>query len=375
MVLIKRFSIFMMLFFSCLMLLSCESRPVKEVVNTGTEYNNRGFVSLEKLYSIDVTTLISIPRGVSVIDYCSIIDFDENNNMYLLDTGDNLITVFNESGKMIHTFGGTGQGPGEFIRSNGLIVNDEKIYVFEFTQNYKVVNLSGEYITRQNIPWINRLKVDLIDNAFYVFEAKVDKSFTDLEFVLSVKGENFSERRKLLKRKYPFGLKGPSYEFIFANWVLFSKSGEFYFPDDFFNKFSITKYDSAGKPLLRFGREYKVQPYSEEAKNKFFRMYGDKGLDEKKFPVSPPVVRNMILDDRNYLWVISGETYEDNRNLHFQNTIDIFDENGIWLYSFHPEFKSKSFIHNDGKLYVVSPIGEQTDEQFIDVYKIHYMSD
>ena len=372
----KIYSITIFLILICLIYFNCKNHPLNEVISTTPKFSETNFLSLEKINSIDISTLSLTGGGEIATNYSNFIDFDKNNNMYVLDTGDNTITVFNIRGEIVKTLGRTGQGPNEFYRSNKLIVDDEKIYVFEFKTDYKIVNLEGEYITKQYIPWINRLQMDIIGDVFYVFEGRTDRNFTKLDLVLSIKSMDFLQSRDIFKYKYPPGLKGSNYEFLFSNWILITKSGEFYFPVDILNRYSITKYDKEGKPLLIFGRKYEIKEYSEDAKNRFNRIYKNMEPDlSLECPVSPPVVRKMILDDHGYIWIISGETYEDNRNPDFENTIDIFNQDGIWLYSFNSKLIAKNVIYNDGKLFVVSPIDEKTYEQFINVYKIKYLND
>ena len=91
-----------------------------------------------------------------------------------------------------------------------------------------------------------------------------------------------------------------------------------------------------------------------------------------EFPQSPPIVRYMFQDNRKNIWVISGETFEDNRNPDYENTIDIFDKEGEWLYSFKSKFLSRYCLYNDGKIYRVLPINLDTYDQYIEVYEIKY---
>ena len=367
--------IVMLLLIVCFIFFFCKNNNLNEVINISPKFSKNNLISLEKLYSIDITTFSITQHGELATDYSRFIDFDKNNNMYILDPGDNTITVINESGKIVNTFGGNGKAPNEFYRANTLIIDDDKIYVFEFAHDYKVVNLEGEYITTKYIPWTNRLKIDIIDNLFYVLEGRTDRTFTDLDLVLCVKSMDFKNNKELFKYKFSPGFKGPNYEFIFDNWILLTNNGEFFFPEDNLNKYSIAKYDKKGKPLFKFGRKYNIKKYSKKAKNRFMKIYVDKfNTDESRFPVSPPVVRKMISDDHGYLWVIVGETYEDNRDPNFENTIDIFDQNGIWLYSFKSKYITKNILFNDGKVYVVTPIDEKTYMQFINVYKVDYLN-
>jgi len=82
----------------------------------------------------------------------------------------------------------------------------------------------------------------------------------------------------------------------------------------------------------------------------------------------------MFQDNRKNLWVISGETYEDNRNPNYENTIDIFNKKGEWLYSFKSKFISRYCFFNNWKIYRVLPIDLDTYDQIIEVYEIKYLS-
>ena len=73
------------------------------------------------------------------------------------------------------------------------------------------------------------------------------------------------------------------------------------------------------------------------------------------FPSSPPIVRYMFQDNKKNLWVVSGEAFEDNRNPDFENTIDIFDRKGEWLYSYKSKSLSRYCLYNNGKIYPTKP--------------------
>lgn len=356
----------------CMVTLNCQQEKIKKVNNISPKFQNEKFVSLEKLYSIDVTDISMIGAGHRELPYERLIDFDNNDNMYILDTIENNIVVFDNAGKRIKTLGRAGQGPEEFNQPYSMLIKEEKIYVFQSDNTYKIVNLEGEYIITQTMPWLNFFTINLIKNEFYLFEGKVEKSFTILKFVLSIRDKNFSNDRDIFTQKYSKGFKGPNYDFFWSNWILITDTGEFYFPENNFDKYLIVKYNKKGKPLLKFGRDYKIVPYSQKAEKRFNRLQEEKKREREKLPKSPPIVRRMFQDEYGYIWIISGETYLDNRDRNFENTIDIFSEEGIWLYSFKTKRIGRQLVYNDGKIYVISPIDEETYEQYIDVYNINY---
>ena len=347
-------------------------RDIKKVIASAPKFAGQNYVGLKKLYSINVTEIGIFNKQISN-DYESSIDFDDNENLYILDSFENSISVFDANGRLARKFGKTGQGPTEFQNASRLIIQNEKAYVFQWLLSYKIVNLKGEYISQQNIFFENPLKIRRVGDHFIVFSGKTEPTFTRLEFLITIVDDSFSKLKEVYRREYPPGLKGPNYNFNWAYWLLILKNGEFYFPEDNFGPYSIVKYDRDGRPKLIFGRAYDKRNYSKEAKERFHSLYAKEiKRGERVFPPSPPVIRNMFLDSRDHIWVISGETGEDNGIPGYENTVDIFSGNGEWLCSFKTNLISKHCFYNDEKIYSVSPIDPDSYEQFIDVCQILY---
>ena len=352
---------------------SCKSNgDFVKVSNSSPKYADKKYVDLERLYSLDVTR-ISMFGKESNPDFERVIDFDKNNNIYILDVFESTISTFDEDGKFLKTFGRAGQGPDEFIRPWVLIIRKDQIYVFHGFFEYKIVSLEGEYLSSGRIHIENPLTYKIIDDDFYVFRAQLDRTLTKMEFILlRIEGDDFSKSTEIFKYDYPPGFSGLSYDNIW-NWLFISKKGEFYFPEDNLSKYSITKYDKDGQPDLIFSRKYDHKEYSKAAKDRFYALY-EKQIQkgDLELPQSPPVVRKMFQDKRKNIWVISGETYEDNLNPDHENTIDIFNEKGEWLYTFKSKYLSRNCLYNDGKIYRVLPVNLETFDQYIEVYTIKY---
>lgn len=353
---------------------SCNSdNDIVKVSNPSPKFVDKKYVDLEKLYSIDVTHINMFSKKSSR-GFGRVIDFDKNNNMYILDEYESTISVFNENGESVKSFGREGQGPEEFSRPNQFFIKKDNIYVYQGFHEIKIVNLEGEYISSHLIHIENQLKYYAIGDSFYLFSAKLDRTFTKLKFILRIfEDDQFSKSKEIFNYHYPPGFEGPNYDFTWYNWLLISNNGEFYFPDNNVRKYSIIKYNKEGEPKLIFGRKYNTKEYSKEAKDRFYSIYEQQiKKGDKKFPLSPPVVRKMFQDNKKNIWVISGETYEDNRNSDYENTIDIFNKKGAWLYSFKSKLLSRYCLYNDGRIYRILPINIDTYDQYIEVYKIKY---
>ncbi len=82
----------------------------------------------------------SLPEGVAV---------DKDGNVYVTDTMNNRVEIFDADGKFISTFGKNGDGPGYFARPKGIAVDsDGHIWVADTVQNrLQVFNREGQLLT------------------------------------------------------------------------------------------------------------------------------------------------------------------------------------------------------------------------------------
>lgn len=354
----------------CFFYISCESNKLNENITrklSAFPIKHGKYVDLKEIYDIDITQISMFGKEY---DFRRFVDFDKNNNLYILDGYEGTIYVFDEGGKLKGKFGKRGQGPNEFNNANGMVIKDDKIYVFQGFHELKILNLEGEYISKKTVNIENRLRVEGVGENFYLIRGKTDHTFTKLELIMSIENEFFSGGKELFRYNYPLGLSGPPC----WEWMLILDNGEFYFPEDNFKKYSIIKYNQSGKPMLIFGREFKIEKYSREARDLFYSTY-KKAIErgDLKFFETPPIIRMIFQDERKNIWVVSGEVYEDNLIQDYKNSIDIFNEKGDWLYSFNSKKISKNCFYNDDKIYKVLPLNLDNFTQLIKVYRINYI--
>lgn len=350
--------------------LSCgkDEKRINEVINKFPAYREKKYIDINKLYDIDVTQINIFSKEY---EFSKFIDFDRDHNMYILDSYNGTIWVFDtKNGKVIKKFGRTGQGPNEFEDANRLIIKDDKLFVFQGFFGLKILSLDGNYISQQTITLENPLKIRSVGDKFYLLLGKTDPTFTELELILKEVDEGFSGGKEIWKYKCPLGLKGP----IYWEWLYINQKGEFYYPKENLDKFLISKYDKDGHEILRFGREYKVSGYSQKAKEEI-RSYFKKAIENGQMIMlnSPPIVRNMFEDLKGNIWVVSGETFEDNLLPEYENIVDIFDKSGKWLYNFTTKLISKNSFFNNGKIFRLLPINPETYAQLMEVYEVKYL--
>ena len=75
------------------------------------------------------------------------IDFDTQGNIYVVDWRKCQVLVFSEDGQYLRHFGREGQGKGELNGTNGLCVSGDCVYVAEWSNNrVSVFNTSGQFV-------------------------------------------------------------------------------------------------------------------------------------------------------------------------------------------------------------------------------------
>jgi hypothetical protein len=125
------------LFFSgiiiVLMLISCSSEKENlfpsATPNTSSEENveiishtSEGLWGEDKQISLEEELIIGKEYGSDeeMFGYIRIIAFDSEDNIYVVDSYELTIKVFDKQGKFINSFGGEGSGPGEFITTDDI---------------------------------------------------------------------------------------------------------------------------------------------------------------------------------------------------------------------------------------------------------------
>lgn len=355
---------------STIIMTGCNKKEGYSITNNSiNNIKNNGFIHFNKLFNIDVTD-ISIFDKTNNFKYFTC--FDDKDNIYIADSFKSKIYKFDKNGLLIKSFGRPGQGPEEFYRISTILVDGDMLRIFEFGGTIKNVSLDGRYISSNRIFIQNRLGVKKIKNNYFIMAGETDKEFRKLKIKIYTTDKNMLKLNNIIEYDHKPGLRS-TYEFNFFDWLLITDRSELYYPENNLEKYSINKYNNKGEILKKINREYQINRYSKDAENRFKSMY-KKEIENKliEFPKNPPVITDIFQDSNDNIWVLVGETYEDNRNKEFDNLIDIFDDNGELIYSFKSKILSKNCIYNNGKIYRISPMDENVLKQYIDVYEIEY---
>ena len=193
------------------------------------------------------------------------IDFDSHNRLYIMDSWAAAISVFDEGGRFLRSFGRKGQGPGEFENPSMLFIKNDRIHVPQsLGLEFKIVDLEGRFLSILRIqkPIENPFRFFVEGDDLYVFSGKLDSSFTRLDFVLRRFERGRWELEKiLLTSPYSPGFNmGKGFVEIVYPSVL--SDGRVVFPEDAARRYSLVEYDPTGSPRRAFGRAYQSRARS-----------------------------------------------------------------------------------------------------------------
>ena len=131
------------------------------------------------------------------------IEVDKNQSLiYIADTGNNRIVVFDFQGKFKNSFGTQGQGPGEFDRPTGLfILEDSRIAVADY-ENLRIQIFGRNGVLSEIINTVNIRVADLIfvNDKFYTISSygvsgyrlsRTEDKFQPLVTILDKEGNEF----------------------------------------------------------------------------------------------------------------------------------------------------------------------------------------
>ena len=342
---------------------------IPHITNHSPQFESAQFVELKKMYSIPAYG--ETENGETYeISFITAMDVDEDENLYILGSREGTITVFDKNGKHLRTFGGQGQGPKELTNAGIFIYEDGLLYIVEGFSGLKIWDKYGEYVNNLKVPRTNYTVLLKSDNWYFTaanFIPDINNPNWILKFNRYSKDMlNFTE---ILSQEY-----NRYNDLFFGTFSAFSvdTSSNFYFLEDQ-SDYTMIKYNESGEPLLSFSRDYDTIRYSQEAVDKYSNMFSAalESGDISALPDYPQTIRKSLIDSHGYIWIVSGETAQDNNNPDFQSTVDIFDTEGKWLQSFKSTAVTLRSIFRNDRLYSPSLYNDRV-EQFIDVFEIIY---
>jgi len=303
---------------------------------------------------------------------------DEKENIYINDTDDMTVKVFDKNGQFKHSIGGKGQGPGEFqnVKHMAILPDGGLLTLDTRAGRTSVFDDHGEF--RKSHHWRNILSfVYLATNSSYltretirgeksqVFIKKFDFSGKELRSF----GE-FTQSESKLVREAGITMKlilPHTPHSIFAG----DQKRQLLF-HCFNNQYTIDVYDKSGKLIRKIHRTYEPIPSTDEDAEEFYKIFENapnplflKIAKKIDLPKIKTIANRMIVDNRGNLWMETSEMKKENEIDYV--AYDVFNRDGyydskIWL-DRSPDLFAK------GKMYKMET-EEETGFRFLKRYRV-----
>ncbi len=254
---------------------------------------------------------------------------DSHDNIYVLDSGNFRIQVFNPDGKYLRTIGRRGQGPGEFSNF---------IYNFDISEKDYLYVRSGEFITRFTSDGQYDARISIPFGLWVFF---VDSKENFYGKIIEWHGETQNDRRIIarlnsegkIEKEYFHKWRGRDefsgdLQFFRTNdgKLIYGWSMEHLFYINHDGKDKLIEVVSAIPPLP-MPEAYKKR-FKEQQKSFTTR------LRNAPIPEYHVFINNMIVDDYGYIWVTPTSPETEETGFIF----DVFDSRGRYLYRFNLKY-------------------------------------
>lgn len=306
---------------------------------------------------------------------------DDNENIYIIETQDQVIKVFGSDGKYIKTIGAKGSGPGEFQMVTYLAVtNDGELLVTdEQAARTSFFDSSGRFL--KSFQWRKRYYgFHLIKSSSYITRERAYQGTRQFG-IFYVKEIDFDGKE--IRSYGEFTMPEP---LIVRHGKSTTYTGKPFSPQSVFtgdqdrgwlyhclnNKYIIEVYDTSGKLFRKIDRPYEPVPFTNKDAEEYRMRYKSspsevlrKAVKTMKMPEVKTIVSRMLVDDENNLWIRTNEEKKEKDKI--LTAFDIFDSDGYYFAKSWTAFYSFGF--KKGKMYRMDT-DQETGYQTLKRYKV-----
>lgn len=369
----KNLAVLILLFISVLIMSgTCKKQKsewegtIKEVDGVTVVKNPKEPMYGEDVFSLEEELSIGESEGIEEYIFSNIRDLsvDDEERIYVLDTKESHIKVFNKEGEYVKTIGKKGQGPGEMQHptslqitpQNEIVVNDStarKIHFFTLDGNF----LRGE--SQAKMIFFSNPKVD--------YEGNVIASYMIMEKEVTYVLKKFSPQLKELSTIFSTEiLKYPYLNPFFpqCHWEITKENNIIW---GFSDKYELHIIDSEGMLKKKIIKEYDPVRITEEEKDNLIEeMFG--GYEE-----IPPEVKlswnehhnafiYLNIDDKGRIFTRTYEKVPERDEYYY----DVFDQEGRYIAKI--PLKMRPMVWKKNKFYTIEE--DEEGYQIVKRYKV-----
>jgi len=299
---------------------------IPKYINTFPKYRDSNAIELKELIQIKSTDEFSFQLIYSI-------DIDYDHNIYLLDALESDIKIFNKDGQFIKKLGGAGNGPQELRMAASISIWGSQINILELPNKIKIWDLDGKYMSKNTFEFGSYAKIKKTGaNNLVVLKRTSFQDRKGTTFSISV---HFSDKINEILNEDISYFTQPMYDFVKAikftdNHIILADNP---------TELKINVFNYRGEKESIIFADYNRKKLSQEAKDEYNKNFKS-SIESGRMPLNPeypPIVRKIMTDERGFLWIITGEIWEDSYLNLNDYEVQIFNEKGEWLNTFYTD--------------------------------------
>lgn len=283
---------------------------------------------------------------------------DEKERIYVLDTKEAHVKVFDKNGDYIKTMGKKGQGPGEMSLPFSICITTQNEMVVQDLDNRRIMfySLDGNFIKS-----LSSAKIVIVG-------FNIDSS-GNIIGIISISGP---DKQVIELQKFGSDL---SYLYSFGSFSLPSRSSTFnpFMPElcwavnkednvicGYPENYEFKLFNPEGKVIRKVIKDYKpIKITQEEIEERKKRLPGPMKMD---IPQYHPAYQDLTIDEENRIFVQTWERSENEEGYYY----DVFDSEGKFIAKI--PLKARPQVFKKNKLYTIEE--DEEGYQVVKRYKV-----